>query len=82
MEERSSATLENIQQAAMVEFLDKGFLGASLRQIVKNAGVTTGALWLLFQQRGVVCFHRGASRRSADGAIHGGANHLCRIAGI
>ena len=27
MEERSSATLENIQQAAMVEFLDKGFLG-------------------------------------------------------
>ena len=43
MEEKSSATLERIQQAAMEEFLDKGFLGASLRQIVKNAGVTTGA---------------------------------------
>ena len=43
MEERSTATLEKIQQAALAEFLDKGFLGASLRQIVKNAGVTTGA---------------------------------------
>ena len=39
MEERSTATLEKIQQAALAEFLDKGFLGASLRQIVKNAGV-------------------------------------------
>ena len=45
MEERSTATLEKIQQAALAEFLDKGFLGASLRQIVKNAGVTTGAFY-------------------------------------
>ena len=45
MEERSTATLEKIQQAALAEFLDKGFLGASLRQIVKNAGVTTEALF-------------------------------------
>ena len=41
MEEKSTATLEKIQRAAMEEFLEKGFLGASLRQIVKNAGVTT-----------------------------------------
>lgn len=45
MEEKSNATLERLQQAAMQEFLDKGFLGASLRQIVKNAGVTTGAFY-------------------------------------
>ena len=45
MEEKSTATLENIQEAALTEFLDKGFLGASLRQIVKNAGVTTGAFY-------------------------------------
>lgn len=32
----------------MAEFLDKGFLGASLRQIVKNAGVTTGAFYGYF----------------------------------
>ena len=48
MEERSNATLERIQQAALTEFLDKGFLGASLRQIVKNAGVTTGAFYGYF----------------------------------
>ena len=48
MVESSSATLEKIQQAALTEFLDKGFLSASLRQIVKNAGVTTGLLRLFF----------------------------------
>ena len=51
MEARSSSTLENIQQAAMAEFLDKGFLGASLRQIVKNAGVTTGAFYGYFSSK-------------------------------
>ena len=43
MEEKSPDTLKKIEQAAMEEFSDKGFLGASLRQIVKKAGFTTGA---------------------------------------
>ena len=51
MEEKSTATLENIQEAALTEFLDKGFLGASLRQIVKNAGVTTGAFYGYFSSK-------------------------------
>ena len=51
MEEKMSATLESIQQAAMQEFLDKGFQGASLRQIVKNAGVTTGAFYGYFSSK-------------------------------
>ena len=51
MEERSTATLEKIQPAALAEFLDKGFLGASLRQIVKNAGVTTGAFYGYFSSK-------------------------------
>ena len=51
MEERSTATLEKIQQAALAEFLDKGFLGASLRLIVKNAGVTTGAFYGYFSSK-------------------------------
>ena len=38
-------TKEMIRQAAVSEFMDKGFAGASLRQIVKNAGVTTGAFY-------------------------------------
>lgn len=44
MEEHSD-TLERIQRTAMDEFLEKGFADASLRQIVKNAGVTTGAFY-------------------------------------
>jgi len=38
-------TLENIKQAALKEFLEKGFKAASLRKIVSNAGVTTGAFY-------------------------------------
>lgn len=51
MEEKSSDTLEKIQQAALEEFSEKGFLGASLRQIVKNAGVTTGAFYDYFSSK-------------------------------
>ena len=51
MEEKSTATLERIQQAAMEEFTEKGFQGASLRQIVKQAGVTTGAFYGYFSSK-------------------------------
>lgn len=51
MEEKTSVTLESIEQAAMQEFLEKGFQGASLRQIVKNAGVTTGAFYGYFSSK-------------------------------
>ena len=51
MEEKSPDTLERIQQAALEEFCEKGFLGASLRQIVKNAGVTTGAFYGYFSSK-------------------------------
>ena len=48
MEKQEYVTLEKIQQIAIAEFLDKGFRGASLRQIVRNAGVTTGAFYGYF----------------------------------
>lgn len=51
MEEKSPDTLERIQQAALDEFSEKGFLGASLRQIVKHAGVTTGAFYGYFSSK-------------------------------
>ena len=38
-------TLSNIRSAAVNEFLEKGFQKASLRTIVKKAGVTTGAFY-------------------------------------
>ena len=51
MDENTLSTLERIQQAALDEFSEKGFLGASLRQIVKNAGVTTGAFYGYFSSK-------------------------------
>ena len=51
MEEKSTDTLAKIQLAALEEFSEKGFLGASLRQIVKNAGVTTGAFYGYFSSK-------------------------------
>ncbi len=45
MDETGKTTLDLIHSAAMQEFLDKGFKSASLRNIVKTAGVTTGAFY-------------------------------------
>lgn len=44
MEDKQS-TLEKIHMAARQEFMEKGFQSASLRNIVKSAGVTTGAFY-------------------------------------
>lgn len=44
-------TLESIKQAGREEFLSKGFEGSSLRRIVKNAGVTTGAFYGYFSSK-------------------------------
>ena len=45
MKEQGCSTLERIHSAAQAEFLEKGYQAASLRNIVKNAGVTTGAFY-------------------------------------
>lgn len=45
MSESEQTTLESIRAAATQEFLEKGFQSASLRSIVKTAGVTTGAFY-------------------------------------
>lgn len=45
MSETKRTTLNLILSAAMQEFLEKGFKSASLRNIVKTAGVTTGAFY-------------------------------------
>lgn len=42
-------TRNKLLDSAKQEFLDKGYMKASLRTICKNAGVTTGALYFFFQ---------------------------------
>lgn len=45
MTELPLSTLEKILAAAKAEFLEKGYQSASLRNIVKSAGVTTGTFY-------------------------------------
>ncbi len=51
MSESERTTLENIMAVACEEFLQKGFQGASLRNIVRKAGVTTGAFYGYFKSK-------------------------------
>lgn len=46
-----SVTLQKILEAARKEFLAKGFRSASLRNIVKTAGVTTGAFYGYYKSK-------------------------------
>ncbi len=51
MSEVERTTLDNILAAAYKEFMQKGFQGASLRNIVRQAGVTTGAFYGYFKSK-------------------------------
>lgn len=44
-------TKAKLLASAKKEFLEKGYMQASLRNICKNAGVTTGALYFFFQDK-------------------------------
>ena len=44
-------TRKKLLDSAKQEFLDKGYMKASLRTICKKAGVTTGALYFFFQDK-------------------------------
>ena len=49
MDQKEELSKERILQAAEEEFLKKGFQKASLRNIAKIAGVTTGSLYWHFK---------------------------------
>ena len=42
---------DKITSAAMQEFMDKGYTGASLRKIAKKAGVTVGAIQIRYKSK-------------------------------
>lgn len=52
MNESEKTTLHSIRKAAKAEFLDRGYQSASLRTIAARAGVTTGALYGYFKNKG------------------------------
>lgn len=51
MSDASAETKKKILDSAMAEFLEKGFMNASLRTIAANAGVTTGAMYRHFKDK-------------------------------
>lgn len=51
MSSQEQSTLNRILRYGAEEFLNKGFLSASLRNIVKQAGVTTGAFYGYFPDK-------------------------------
>ena len=44
-------TKKKLLECAMREFSEKGYMKASLRNICKEAGVTTGALYFFFKDK-------------------------------
>ena len=53
MSEKAEKTREKILDTAIKHFLRDGFSGTSLRSIVKDAGLTTGAFYKGFAHLGV-----------------------------
>ncbi len=51
MSESAIETKKKILDSAMAEFLEKGFMNASLRTIASNAGLTTGAMYRHFKDK-------------------------------
>ena len=49
--QHDSETRKELLRCAKEEFMDKGFMGASLRNICQKAGVTTGALYFFFKDK-------------------------------
>lgn len=47
----STATRDKLLKAATMEFSERGYESASLRKICAHAGVTTGALYFLFENK-------------------------------
>lgn len=52
MRKKDNLAIDKISECAKREFLEKGFEGASMRNIAENAGYTTGMLYSRFADKG------------------------------
>lgn len=57
MSVKAEKTKEKILDTALIHFLKDGFSGASLRNIVKDAGLTTGAFYKYYRRRKCFLMH-------------------------
>lgn len=49
--QKEKETRDRLLESARTEFMEKGYMKASLRNICKNAGLTTGALYFFFRDK-------------------------------
>ena len=75
--EKDKATKERLLESARREFLEKGYMKASLRTICKNAGVTTGVLYFFFQDKADLYERRHGKRTSEKSTGTGGSDDIC-----
>ncbi len=68
MTDIDGTTLQKIKTEGKREFLEKGFKDASLRNIVKRAGVTTGAFYGYYPDKGAL--FEALVRPVADGILN------------
>ena len=54
MNHADPATIKNINEAALKEFISNGYKNASLRSIAREAGVTTGAFYGYYKSKAEV----------------------------
>ncbi len=62
---RDKETKAKLLQSAKAEFMEKGYMNASLRNICRNAGVTTGALYFFFEDKADL--FRAITKETIDG---------------
>ena len=74
MNKKEQTTLNRIFSAALQEFLEKGYQSASLRNIVKMAGVTTGAFYGYYKSKEEL-FEALVGKH---GSLLQGAKRICR----
>ena len=76
-----TGTQTRILAAAKTEFLEKGFRNASLRTIVKLAGVTTGAFYGYYSNKEALFFCTCRTTCCCHyGKIHAGTRPFCPAA--
>ena len=68
-------TRQHLLECAKREFLEKGYMKASLRNICKEAGVTTGALYFFFKDKGRSAGSTGG--RAVAAAVCNNGRTLC-----
>lgn len=71
---QDNETRQRLVSSARAEFLEKGYVNASLRNICRNAGVTTGALYFFFKDKADL--FESLTKETVDGIFNIMSSHF------